>query len=85
MRWSALITRVYEVDPLKCSECGGVMSVISFIEKRDQADVIQKILKHCGLWDRPATRAPPENQQPADGQPTLDLEYVDEDEFLMAL
>ena len=46
-------------------------------------------------WNRPATRlpvrvrtqtgAPPENDQPADGQPTLELEYVDEDEFLMAL
>ena len=85
MRWTALIKRVWEVDPLKCPECGGTMAIISFIEKRDQADVIQKILKHCGLWDRPATRAPPENDQPAEGQPTLDLQYVDEDEFLMAL
>ena len=85
MRWAALIKRVYEVDPLKCPECGGTTAIISFIEKRDQADVIQKVLKHCGLWDRPATRAPPENQQPADRQPTLELQYVDEDEFLTRL
>jgi hypothetical protein len=36
------------------------------------------LLKHCELWDRPATRVPPENDQPAGGQSILDLEYVDE-------
>ena len=61
------------------------MAIISFIEKRDQADVIQKILKHCGLWDCRNTRAPPEKSQPVAAQPDLDLQYVDEDEFLMAL
>jgi len=34
-RWSALIRQVYEVDPLKCPECGGEMKFVSFIEKRD--------------------------------------------------
>ena len=32
--------------------------------------MIEKILKHCGLWDRPTSRAPP--RQPAPQQ--LDLE-----------
>jgi hypothetical protein len=35
MRWTALIKRIYEVDPLKCPECGSTMAIISFIEKRD--------------------------------------------------
>ncbi len=85
MHWAASIKRVYEVVPLKCPECGGTMAIISFIEKREQPDVIEKILKHCGLWDRPAVRAPPVKDQSHDEQPVLDLEYVDEDEFLMAL
>ncbi len=48
------------------------MAIISFIEKREQPDVIEKILNHCGLWDRPATRAPPEKDQSADEQSVLD-------------
>ena len=30
--WAMLIKRVYEIDPLKCARCGGVMKVIAFIE-----------------------------------------------------
>ncbi len=51
-----LIKRVYEIDPLACPNCGGTMKVVAFLE-RPQADVIEKILRHCGLWH--ATRAPP--------------------------
>ena len=64
MGWAALIKRVYEVDPLLCPKCGGSMKIVAFIEKRDQADVIERILKHCGLWDRPASRAPSDRRQP---------------------
>ena len=46
--------------------------------------VLERILKHCGLWDRPASRAPPQASDPP-VQPVLDLEYVNDDEFLMAL
>lgn len=60
------------------------MAIVSFIEKRDQADVIETILKHCGLWDRPASRAPPQATGPPI-QPVLDLQYVNEDEFATAL
>ncbi len=84
MRWAALIKRVWEVDPLLCPKCGGTMAIVSFIEKRDQADVIEKILKHCGLWHQPTSRAPPQVTGPPI-QPVLDLEYVDTEEFLMAL
>ena len=41
---------VFQVDPLRCSKCGEDMKIISFIEKR-QTDVIEKILKHCHLWN----------------------------------
>ena len=57
--WAMLIKRVYEVDPLCCPECGGEMKVVSFIEP-PQADVIEEILKHCGLWQASSPRAPPD-------------------------
>jgi hypothetical protein len=57
--WAMLIKRVYEVDPLCCPECGGQMQVVSFIEP-PQADVIEAILKHCGLRQSRSPRAPPE-------------------------
>jgi hypothetical protein len=37
---------------------GEEMYVVSFIE-RHQADVIEKILKHCDLWKDKAPRRPP--------------------------
>jgi hypothetical protein len=56
---------VYEVDPLACPECGGVMKVAAFIEP-SQADVIDKILRHCGLWCVSSPRAPPADGDPVD-------------------
>ena len=57
--WVMLIKRVYEVDPLCCPQCGGQMKVVSFIEL-PQADVIEEILQHSGLWQSPTPRAPPD-------------------------
>jgi hypothetical protein len=34
------------------------MKIISFIEGH-QTEVIEKILRHCGLWEEPSARAPP--------------------------
>ena len=56
--WAMLIKRVYEVDPLACPNCGGVMKVVAFIEP-PPGDVIEKILRHCGLWCPASPRAPP--------------------------
>ena len=53
-----LIKRVYEVDPLSCPQCGGQMKVVSFIEP-PQSDVIEEVLKHCGLWQASSPRGPP--------------------------
>lgn len=47
-----MLKRVYEVDPLACPKCGGTIKVITFIEP-PQGEVIERILKHCGLWHLP--------------------------------
>ena len=75
--WARLIKRVYEVNPLECPDCGGAMKIISFIERR-QTDVIQRILRHCGLWQgflrtHASPRAPPNAASP---KPTAPREFV---------
>ena len=74
MRWASLIKRVYEVDPVCCPQCGGTMAIVAFIEQKDQADVIERILKHCRLWDDYPARAPPEPATPEEFE--LEVEYV---------
>lgn len=59
--WAMLIKRVFEVDPLACPLCGGEMKVVEFIEP-PQGDVIEKILRHCGLWFASTPRPPPDTQ-----------------------
>jgi hypothetical protein len=48
------------VDPLVCPKCQGKMKIIAFIEDEE---VINKILKHLGLWDL-KTRPPPKLKSP---------------------
>ena len=55
--WAMLLKRVSEIDPRTCSQCGGQMKVVAFIEP-PQRDVIEKILRHCGLWCASSPRAP---------------------------
>ena len=75
MTWAALIKCVYEADPLKCPKCGGEMRIISFI---DEDAIIQKILKHCGLWKEQSPRPPPEEKLPlVAAEPTLDYEFFE--------
>ncbi len=57
--WAMLIKRVYEIDPMVCSQCGGEMKIVSFIDP-PQNSVIEKILRHCGLWQMSSPRGPPE-------------------------
>ena len=65
-----LIKRVYEVDPLACPKCGGMMKVVAFIEP-PQGAVIEKILRHCGLWQPSTPRPPPaiDDWAPSRGSP----------------
>ncbi len=64
--WAALIKQVYASDPIRCPKCGAEMKIIAFIE-RHQTDVIEKILRHCGLWDEPSARAPPSTRVAVEG------------------
>ena len=73
------------------------MKVVSFIEP-PQGEVIEKILKHCGLWRASAPRAPPDVEGLVLGldaaysgnsigsqdqaDPSQELTYVDIDTFL---
>jgi hypothetical protein len=85
-----LIKRVFEADPLACPKCGGLMKVVAFIEP-PQGDVIERILRHCGLWHPAAPRAPPADEDSvhdpgdvSDSQTTdepRELTYVDIDTF----
>ncbi len=77
--WAMLIKRVYGVDPLTCEHCDGQMKVLAFIEP-PQVDVIERILRHCELW-QPSTLRPPRNavdSATASDEP-VELTYVDED------
>jgi hypothetical protein len=56
--WARLIQKIYEVDPLVCPKCQGVMKVIAFIEQRQ---VIEKILRHLKMWDTHNHDPPPAN------------------------
>ncbi|HMP80580.1 MAG TPA: hypothetical protein PKD54_14090, partial [Pirellulaceae bacterium] len=86
--WAMRIRGVYELNPLACPQCGGQMVVVAFIEP-PQREVIERILKHCGLWRSWAARPPPAHSTgdgPAfanrsDGEPQ-ELTYVDMDTFL---
>ncbi|MBA3565121.1 MAG: transposase [Gammaproteobacteria bacterium] len=54
--WARLIQKVYEIDPLKCPDCGATMRIIAL---SDDADVIERILRHLKLWDpSPDTHSP---------------------------
>lgn len=57
-KWRDLILQAWHTDPLRCPVCEGPMRVIAVI---DQPQVIEKILRHLGLWSGPskAPRPPP--------------------------
>ena len=65
---------IWEVDPLECPNCGGEMKIIALIDERA---VIEKILRHLGLWvGYGASRAPPDET----GQGYF-IEQLEEDPF----
>jgi len=61
--WARLIKKIYEVDPLVCSKCGGSMRIIAFIE---DYKVIKKILDWLGIDEFRRGRPPPKRLQAAD-------------------
>ena len=68
--WARLIQKLYEIDPLCCPKCSGKMRILGFIEDEQ---VIEKILKHLGLWDVKAKPPPKANAPPLD----IHTEYSD--------
>jgi hypothetical protein len=70
--WARLIQKIYEVDPLTCPRCQGRMRIIAFIE---DDEVIKKILKHLGLWDKKARPPPKANSPPMTSEYHID--YTD--------
>ena len=51
--WAALIKKVYEVDPLVCDKCGGIMKIVAFLQ--DPAE----IKKISAALDLPNFHPPP--------------------------
>jgi hypothetical protein len=68
--WARLIKKVYEANPLVCPRCSGPLKIISLI---GDAPVIEKILRHLKLWDRPERPRPP----PAAERVHYDEEFLD--------
>ena len=48
LTWCEYIKKIWKDDPLICPECAQKMRITSFIT---QGSIINKILKHLGLWD----------------------------------
>ena len=67
------IQRSFQEDPLVCPRCSGPLTIISLI---GDGPVIEKILRHLKLWDRPE-RPPP---SPAERSIQYDEEIVDLEE-----
>ncbi len=53
--WAMLLARIYEVFPLTCPKCGGMMKIIAFI---NEGDAVREILAHLGEPVDPPRIAP---------------------------
>jgi hypothetical protein len=66
-KWRELIKKVWEADPLICPICSREMRIVSLIDERE---VIERILRHLGLWEEPVclhpARAPPDGERVAE-------------------
>ncbi|MDH4220619.1 MAG: hypothetical protein OEY18_05700 [Candidatus Aminicenantes bacterium] len=51
--WADMIRKVYEVDPLVCPKCGGMMKVIAFLTDYVVVDRIVHHLKLTFVAERP--------------------------------
>jgi hypothetical protein len=63
--WAALLERVFAIDVLRCTACGGQRQVIAFLS---EPSVVTRILRHLHLPTVPPprapSRAPPQTQLP---------------------
>jgi len=51
--WAEMIRKVYEVDPMICPQCGGMMKVIAFLTDYPVVDRIINHLKLTFVAERP--------------------------------
>jgi len=51
--WAAMIRKVYEIDPMICPQCGGVMKVVAFITDYPAVDRIVDHLKFTFVAEKP--------------------------------
>jgi len=73
--WARLIQKIYEVDPLICSKCGGTMRIIAFIE---DYKIVKKILDYVGIYEFGKKRAPPKiNTSPEEFDDYIRDDYID--------
>jgi hypothetical protein len=56
IRWAVLLTRIYEVLPILCPACGGLMSILAILT---DPPVVSAILVHLDLPNKPARRPCP--------------------------
>jgi hypothetical protein len=70
--------RIAENDP---DGLENLIQYIAFIERKDQADVIEKILEHCDLWTEPKRSLPPGIASDGDDDFILVPEYAPFMEF----
>jgi hypothetical protein len=78
--WAQLLARVYGVDALRCSRCGGRMRIIAFIT---DPEVVEKILRHIGKWGEGRARGPP-GGSPGGAGSTPSERHVVIDEYAQA-
>ncbi|PRQ02086.1 hypothetical protein [Enhygromyxa salina] len=64
--WAWLLARVFAVDVMTCSRCGGRMRLVEIADSRDG---IARVLANVGLGPRP----PPRRRPAVAGQLELDL------------
>jgi hypothetical protein len=67
-KWRELIKKVWEADPMLCPKCSREMRIVALI---DEHEVIERILRHLGLWEE-GIRLNPARAPPA-GEGTLEL------------
>ena len=75
-KWRDLIMQVWHTDPLICPRCQHPMRVIAVI---DQRAVIERILRHLGLWSGTPLLAPARGPPDADAGPWTREPYADVD------
>ena len=56
--WARLIQKIYNVDPLECKKCRGVMKIITFIEHEAVIEKIAEFAQGMGLVSGGVTQSP---------------------------